>query len=78
MKWTKISAIIGTVLIVVSLILKLAGYESEPTPETVTICDYCPHIGWFGEPNSCESARKARLQEPTSETIAEPNEPARH
>ena len=36
MKWTKISAIIGTTLLFTALTLKLAGYGPEHTSETIT------------------------------------------
>jgi len=63
-------------IIIISLILLGLAYcfgckeKAEAEAESITICDNCPHIGWFGEPNSCEARRKADALEES-----EPNEP---
>lgn len=43
--------------------LFVVGCKEKAEAEETTICDYCPHIGWFGKPNSCDKFREA-LEEP--------------
>ena len=38
--------------------------EKVEANDLTYICAYCPHIGWFGDPNSCKDAAEARVSEP--------------
>lgn len=47
----------------------MIGSKEKAEAESITICDNCPHIGWFGEPNSCAAFRLVNSKE-----VSEPNE----
>ena len=58
----------------ISIILLMIAFATgcKEKTESYYICDNCPHIGWFGEPNSCEKFRAAQA---AFDDEPEPNEP---
>lgn len=65
---------ITLITIILLLIAFAVGCKKKVETGGITICDNCPHIGWFGEPNSCEARRKADA-EVKFDDEPEPNKP---